>query len=1612
MRRATLFLASFFTAFAGLAHAAQPDISAQRDHALALSTDGRVYSWGWDTAGQLGTGRSLYRASPAKIAGLPAVSQVQAGEYHVAAVDLAGNVWTWGGNSYGQLGEREPAQATRPGRVRGVQGAVQVTAGQTFTAALKADGTVWAWGSAVGNHVPAPVAGLQGIVSIRGGASHLIALKADGTVWAVGSNDYGQLGEGRQTWYRPTAEQVPGVSGIVKVSAGAYNSIALRSDGVVLAWGVNYSWYTDLPRLTPAPVPGLTQVVDVMGGFASYALRSDGTVFRWDNQYFPSPLAGFSSVTRFSSRFESNQAALRSDGTVWMNGINSHGQRGLGHTDLVPYSDVTVVPGLAGIVEVSQGTWFTLARNAAGEVFAWGSNLEGELALADVVMSSYPVRVPSLPSMEKIAAGISVSYALDATGAVWSWGSNFVGQLGDGTTTPRSIPRQLAGIANVTEVAAGCNFGLFRRTDGTVWFVGAFPESSASVPEPVLGLSNIVKVAAGCVNAYAIRSDGVVFAWGAGEKGAIGDGAVVSRAAPVQLTAFDSPVTAISAGDFHTLARTADGGVWSWGQSTHGQLGYGGINFTPQPVPTRVPGLPPTLGVAAGTSQSIARLADGRVFTWGRPSGETTGAPRLVPGAVENLAGIAKIAGGDFTSFAMGADGVVYGWGGSVQSAEIPMPVGDGLFAYRPTPVLLLRDGAQGNLDSGDWFLDLAPNVANSIPPALVPAVVPVASAVVGAAGVSLSASINFRLADYGKNVGTFILGLVPGTFLQQVQLSAAMSPERIAKAMKAGGPVLVQLTASGWSVVEGQLSAFSSGVVAANGASNSILNATPISALAGARFCIGYGESGAGMLSTRAVREVLTLDGAASAVGGLPCLLSGIYVGGPPTSIQGSAVTLTASVVGVNPAGSVQLKDRFSDLGPPLTLVAQNAAVAAASFTTSAFAPGVHSIGGRYSGGGLNAAADVGSPLLHTVSSLASGSSTAIAGPVSSTVGAQVTFTATVSGNNPSGAVQFRDGLANLGSPVPLFGSVAQVSVDALSLGGHSITASYQGDGSNASSSSNAIAHTVYAAITTRIALGSNANPVTEGNPATLTATVTGNAPSGSVAFRDRDAGLLGTAALSSGVASITLAGLAPGSHAIVAEYGGDGAGNQKVTSATLFQQVNVRAAPTTPNVFLASSVNPSMLGQAVTFTATLAGSSGPATGTAEFRADGVVITGCGSVAIVQAVARCTSNALAPGTRNVTAAYGGSGVYTASVSPVLAQEIQAGASLVGVSPASVEFGGQSINTTSPVRTIVVTNLSGASLTIGAIAAPPGFAVVTNGCASLAPAATCQLGVTFTPATSGEIAAMLTLSYAGGGPTGVLLRAAGERSLVTHYYRSILRRAPDAAGKDYWEAEAVRVAGLGANLTETWFAMSGSFFFSPEYAAFQRDDAGFVTDLYTTFFNRVPDAGGLAYWTGEIAKGLPREVVLAGFVFSAEFVAFTRAIFGDTVVRAEINTVVDFYRGLQSRLPDSGGFTFWVGKFRTAQCQGAQSVYRSVDEISGSFLNTTEYNNRGRSNAQFVGDLYNAFLRRGGDLDGVVYWIQQLDTGKKSREVVRTDFMTTPEFSARVAAVVGQGCAN
>ena len=276
-------------------------VAAGTSHNVALKADGTVWGWGYNGHGQLGDGTSGSSRVPVQAQRLGGVVAVAAGKDHTVAVRSDGTVWAWGSNGDGQLGDGTMITRPIPILVSGLANVVAVAAGQGVTMALKSDGTVWTWGSnfygalgegAVRNAdtkrlIPAQVAGLAGMVAVSVG-NHAVAVKNDGTVWAWGDNGYGQLGDGTTT-FRATPVQVSGLYGVVAAYAGrasSRNSIALKADGTVWAWGNNDAGQLGDGILSPSSYPvqvaGLFGVglVDV-GRDHGIAAKSDGTFWTW-----------------------------------------------------------------------------------------------------------------------------------------------------------------------------------------------------------------------------------------------------------------------------------------------------------------------------------------------------------------------------------------------------------------------------------------------------------------------------------------------------------------------------------------------------------------------------------------------------------------------------------------------------------------------------------------------------------------------------------------------------------------------------------------------------------------------------------------------------------------------------------------------------------------------------------------------------------------------------------------------------------------------------------------------------------------------------------------------------------------------------------------------------------------------------------------------------------------------------------------------------------------------------------------------------------------------------------------------------------------------------------
>lgn len=190
-------------------------IDAGTDHVAALDSFGRVWTWGRNDHGQLGDGTTITRAIPVQVSALSntSISTISAGGSHTVALDSNGKVWTWGNNSEGQLGDGTYIDSHIPKMVNLPENVfiTAISAGGNFTLALDSEGNVWSWGEnkrgqlANGNYgngigtgrtTPDKIADFSDVKAISAGSEYAVALKNDGTIWSWGDNTSGQLGIG------------------------------------------------------------------------------------------------------------------------------------------------------------------------------------------------------------------------------------------------------------------------------------------------------------------------------------------------------------------------------------------------------------------------------------------------------------------------------------------------------------------------------------------------------------------------------------------------------------------------------------------------------------------------------------------------------------------------------------------------------------------------------------------------------------------------------------------------------------------------------------------------------------------------------------------------------------------------------------------------------------------------------------------------------------------------------------------------------------------------------------------------------------------------------------------------------------------------------------------------------------------------------------------------------------------------------------------------------------------------------------------------------------------------------------------------------------------------
>jgi autotransporter-associated beta strand protein len=373
--------------------------------------------------------------------------------------------------------------------------------------------------------------------------------------------------------------------------------------------------------------------------------------------------------------------------------------------------------------------------------------------------------------------------------------------------------------------------------------------------------------------------------------------------------------------------------------------------------------------------------------------------------------------------------------------------------------------------------------------------------------------------------------------------------------------------------------------------------------------------------------------------------------------SVFGQSTTFTATVTSGSagtPTGSVTFYDGATSLG---TATVNGSAVASLSLST--LNVGSYSITATY-GGDSDFITSTSTVTNQTVNQDTS-TTTLVPSTNPSVFGQSVTLTATVSANSPgsgspTGTVTFEEGTTTLGTGTLNVSGHATFNTSALLIGSNSLTAVYDGDSDFITSTSAALSLIVNRDGTTDT-LTASTNPSVFGQSLTLTATVSANSPgaatpTGTVTFEDGTT-TLGTGTLNvSGQATFNTSALLIGSNSLTAVYAGD-TDFTTSTSSAVSQTVNQDGTTTS----LTPSVNPSVFGESVTFTATVSSNTpgaGTPTGTVTFY-DGLVDLGTTTLN-GSAVATNSLSTLGVATHSVTAVYSGDSDFINSTSAATSQ--------------------------------------------------------------------------------------------------------------------------------------------------------------------------------------------------------------------------------------------------------------------------------------------------------------------------------------------------------------------
>ena len=292
-------------------------------------------------------------------------------------------------------------------------------------------------------------------------------------------------------------------------------------------------------------------------------------------------------------------AAVKTDGTLWMMGLNSSGQ--VGDNSTTQRSSPVQIPGTNWSNYVVTSTR-SFSTKTDGTLWVMGDNFAGSLGQNNQTKYSSPVQVPGTDwdtGDFKIGITNVAGYAIKTNGELWSWGYNQFGELGQNSNTNYSSPIQIPG-TTWRHVSCTSNGGVAAtKTDGTLWAWGANQNGQLGLNEAGTAArkSSPVQIPGSTWYApfmmssagAAVKTDGTLWSWGYNTPGHLGQNNTTSYSSPVQVgsdTTWDIDKVRFGGGVLGGLKT--DGTLWLIGRNSYGALGDNSTAHKSSPI--QIPG--------------------------------------------------------------------------------------------------------------------------------------------------------------------------------------------------------------------------------------------------------------------------------------------------------------------------------------------------------------------------------------------------------------------------------------------------------------------------------------------------------------------------------------------------------------------------------------------------------------------------------------------------------------------------------------------------------------------------------------------------------------------------------------------------------------------------------------------------------------------------------------------------------------------------------------------------------------------------------------------------------------------------------------------------------------